>query len=112
MQLDRVQRVAQIVRNGRQHFFPNLIGLELSGDVAHDGKTDRTGRKIEPPRPDLNGNLRAVTTEKLALRAPRSRFPESHDLRLGRVWAGEEVAQAHGEQGIQGVSEHPAGGRV
>ena len=48
--------------DGRQYLFSNLIGLELSGDVAHDGKTDRTGGEIEPPGPDLDGNLRAITT--------------------------------------------------
>ena len=102
MELDRVQRVAQIVRDGRQHLFPNLIGLELSGDVAHDGKTDRTGRKIEPPGPDLDGNMRAVTTQELALGAPLSRLPESRDLRLGRVRAGEKVDQTHGRAGHPG----------
>ena len=85
MELDRVQRAAQIVRDGRQHLFPNLIGLELSGDVAHDGKTDRTGGEIESPGPDLDGNLGAVTTQELALGAPRFRYPESRDLGLGHV---------------------------
>jgi hypothetical protein len=112
MELDRVQRTAQIVRDGRQHLFPNLIGLELSGDVAHDGKTDRNGGEIEPPGPDLHGNMHAVTTHELALSAPCSRVPESHDLRLRCVRAGEEVAQAQGEQGVQVVPKHPAGRRV
>ena len=56
--------------------------------------------------------MRAVTTEELALGAPLSRLPESRDLGLGRVWAGENVDQSHGEHGIQVVPEHPAGGRV
>ena len=45
----------------RQYLFSNLIGLELSENVAHDGKTDRTGGEIEPPD-QISTGIRAITT--------------------------------------------------
>ena len=100
------------MRDGRQHLFPNLVDFELSGDIAHDRKSDRTGGKIEPAGPDLHGNLGAVTTQELALGAPRSRYPESRDLGLGLVQVGQDLTHPTVSRGIQVVPEHAAGGRV